>query len=188
MDYDATWMARIDERLVEIGPMRLAEMDAAGVDVCVLSHTVPGVQGIVDADEAVAAARRVNDFLAAAVAKHPARFAGFASVALQDPHEAARELERAVTRLGLQGRDGERLHQHGRRARRVPGRAAVPAVLGGRRRAARRRSTSTRARRSSSVSSKGTHSCSAPPGASRPKPPRTRCASSTAACWIACRP
>ena len=65
MDYDATWMARIDERLVEIGPLRLAEMDAAGVDVCVLSHTVPGVQGIVAADEAVAAARQVNDFLAA---------------------------------------------------------------------------------------------------------------------------
>jgi len=103
MDYDATWMARIDERLVEIGSLRLAEMDAAGVDVCVLSHTVPGVQGIVAADDAVVAARQVNDFLAAAVAGHAARFAGFASVALQDPHEAARELERAVTRLGFKG-------------------------------------------------------------------------------------
>ncbi len=62
MDYDATWMARIDERLVEIGPLRLAEMDAAGVDVCVLSHTVPGVQGIVAADDAVVAARQVERF------------------------------------------------------------------------------------------------------------------------------
>jgi len=103
MDYNPAWMARIDERLVEIGPLRLAEMDAAGVDVCVLSHTVPGVQGIVAAEEAVAAARQVNDFLAAAVARHPDRFAGFACVALQDPHEAARELERAVTRLGFKG-------------------------------------------------------------------------------------
>ena len=103
MDYDTTWMSRIDERLVEIGPMRLAEMDAAGVDVCVLSHTVPGVQGIVDAPDAVAAAREVNDFLAEAVARHPTRFAGFASVALQDPPAAAHELERAVTRLGLKG-------------------------------------------------------------------------------------
>jgi predicted TIM-barrel fold metal-dependent hydrolase len=103
MDYDPTWMSRIDERLVEIGPMRLAEMDAAGVDVCVLSHTVPGVQGIVDAAEAVAAARDVNDFLASAVAKHPTRFAGFASVPLQDPQAAAKELERATTRLGLKG-------------------------------------------------------------------------------------
>lgn len=103
MDYDRSWMALIDARLGEIGPLRLAEMDAAGVDVCVLSHTVPGVQGIVDADAAVAAARDVNDFLAAAVARHPARFAGFASVALQDPAEAARELERAVTRLGFKG-------------------------------------------------------------------------------------
>ena len=103
MGYDQAWMALIDERLGEIGPLRLAEMDAAGVDVCVLSHTVPGVQGIVDAGTAVAAARDVNDFLAAAVARHPTRFAGFASVALQDPAEAARELERAVTRLGFKG-------------------------------------------------------------------------------------
>lgn len=103
MDYDQSWMALVDARLGEIGPLRLAEMDAAGVDVCVLSHTVPGVQGIVDAGTAVAAARDVNDFLAAAVGRHPTRFAGFASVALQDPGEAARELERAVTRLGFKG-------------------------------------------------------------------------------------
>lgn len=103
MDYDRSWMALIDERLGEIGSLRLAEMDATGVEVCVLSHTVPGVQGIVDAGAAVAAARDVNDFLAAAVARHPTRFAGFASVALQDPVEAARELERAVTRLGFKG-------------------------------------------------------------------------------------
>ncbi len=103
MDYDRSWMALIDERLGEIGPLRLAEMDAAGVDVCVLSHTVPGVQGIVDAEAAVTAARDVNDFLAAAVARHPTRFAGFASVALQDPAAAARELERAVTQLGFKG-------------------------------------------------------------------------------------
>ena len=59
MDYDATSMAQIDKRLlVEIGPMRLAEMNAAGVDVCVLSRTVPGVPGmVVAADEAVVAAR-----------------------------------------------------------------------------------------------------------------------------------
>jgi predicted TIM-barrel fold metal-dependent hydrolase len=103
MDYNAAWMEQVDRRLVEIGPMRLAEMDAAGIDLCVLSHTVPGVQGIVNAADAVVAARRVNDFLAEAVAQHPARFGGFASVALQDPEEAARELERAVTRLRLKG-------------------------------------------------------------------------------------
>ena len=46
----------------------------------------------------------VNDYLAGEViAAHPTRFAGFASVALQDPAGAAKELERAVTRLGLVG-------------------------------------------------------------------------------------
>lgn len=45
----------------------------------------------------------MNDFLAAAIARHPSRYAGFAAVALQDPVEAAAELERAVTRLGFKG-------------------------------------------------------------------------------------
>jgi 2,3-dihydroxybenzoate decarboxylase len=104
MDYDRTWTTLVGERLVEIGDMRLAEMDASGIDVCILSHTVPGVQGIVDTAEAVTAAREVNDFLAeSAIARHPTRFAGFASVALQDPQAAAAELERAVTRLGFKG-------------------------------------------------------------------------------------
>jgi 2,3-dihydroxybenzoate decarboxylase len=62
------------------------------------------VQGIVDRDEAVAVAREINDFLAdEAIAAHPDRFAGFASVPLQDPAGAAKELERCVTRLGFKG-------------------------------------------------------------------------------------
>jgi 2,3-dihydroxybenzoate decarboxylase len=104
MDYDAAWSARVGERLTDFDGHRLAAMDAAGIDVSILSHTVPGVQGIVDAADATAAAREVNDFLAERVAaRHPARFAGFASVALQDPDAAARELERCVTRLGFKG-------------------------------------------------------------------------------------
>jgi 2,3-dihydroxybenzoate decarboxylase len=103
MDYDRPWMDLVETRLGEIGDVRLAEMDAAGVEWCLLSHTVPGVQGIIDRGEAISAARRVNDFLAAAVARHPNRFAGFASVALQDPGEAARELERCVRQLGFRG-------------------------------------------------------------------------------------
>lgn len=104
MDYDPAWMTLVEERLVDVGALRLAEMDASGIEVCILSHTVPGVQGIVDRADAVAAARDVNDFLAdQAVARHPTRFAGFASVPLQDPAAAAHELERCVTRLGFKG-------------------------------------------------------------------------------------
>jgi predicted TIM-barrel fold metal-dependent hydrolase len=52
----------------------------------------------------VSAAREINDCLAGEIiTRHPARFAGFAAVALQDPAAAARELERAATRLGFKG-------------------------------------------------------------------------------------
>jgi 2,3-dihydroxybenzoate decarboxylase len=104
MDYDSAWSALIDDRLGEFDRARLSAMDASGITMAILSHTVPGVQGILDTDTAVAAARDINDFLASEViARHPARFAGFASVALQNPAAAAAELERAVTRLGFKG-------------------------------------------------------------------------------------
>ena len=103
MGYDARWMALVTSRLPELDEMRLAGMDASGISTAILSHTTPGVQGIVDAAAAVAAARDINDFLAQAIRRHPARYAGLASVALQDPAAAAAELERAVTRLGFKG-------------------------------------------------------------------------------------
>jgi 2,3-dihydroxybenzoate decarboxylase len=103
MDYSGTWMEIVRSRLTEIGEKRLAGMDASGIDVAILSLTVPGIQGILDSGEAVAYARDVNDFLTAEIAKSPGRFAGFASVAMQDPAEAAKELERCVTRLGFKG-------------------------------------------------------------------------------------
>jgi 2,3-dihydroxybenzoate decarboxylase len=104
MDYDARWSTLVNDRLVEFDAKRLAGMDASGIEICVLSHTVPGVQSIVDPAEASVAAREVNDFLASQViAVHPDRFAGFASVPLQDPVASARELERSVTRLGFLG-------------------------------------------------------------------------------------
>ncbi len=103
MDYDRVWMETVGGRLVEIGEKRLAGMNASGIDVAILSLTVPGIQGILDREEAVSRARDINDFLAAEVRKYPGRFAGFASVPLQDPAEAARELERCVTRLDFKG-------------------------------------------------------------------------------------
>src|SRR5690242_18952548 len=96
-------MRLIGERLGDFGERRVSGMDASGIRVSILSHTVPGVQGIVDRAGAVAAARDVNDFISSEVAKRPDRYAGFASVALQDAAAAAQELDRAVTRLGLKG-------------------------------------------------------------------------------------
>ena len=53
MDYDSGWMGRVAHRLRDFGADRLAGMDAAGISVAIFSHTVPGVQGIVDPATAV---------------------------------------------------------------------------------------------------------------------------------------
>jgi len=95
-------LARIQERLEDVGDGRLADMDTAGIDLQVLSHTVPGAE-VWPAAEAVAGARQANDDLAKTIAAHPDRFAGFASLPMRDPNAAAAELDRAVQDLGFRG-------------------------------------------------------------------------------------
>ena len=85
----------VAERLEDLGQRRIADMDATGIDMQILSLTSPGVQ-IFDADAAVGLARSANDELAEAIAKHPTRYTGLAAIAPQNPSAAAKELERAV--------------------------------------------------------------------------------------------
>lgn len=92
----------VAERLEDLGARRIADMDATGIALQILSLTAPGVQ-IFDAPTAVALARAANDELAAAIAAHPTRYAGLAAIAPQNPAEAAKELERGVRKLGLKG-------------------------------------------------------------------------------------
>jgi hypothetical protein len=98
----AMWGQEIDDRLRDLGAARLADMDATGIDLQVISHAAPAAQGLAGA-EGVARARQANDRLAAAVTAHPGRFGGFATLPTADPAAAADELERAVTELGLAG-------------------------------------------------------------------------------------
>ncbi|RYY13836.1 MAG: amidohydrolase [Alphaproteobacteria bacterium] len=90
------------ERLADFGRGRLALMDEQGVDVQVLSLTTPSLHNLKPLP-AVEAARRVNDLIADACARHPSRFQGFAALPTADPEAAPRELERAVRELGLKG-------------------------------------------------------------------------------------
>jgi 5-carboxyvanillate decarboxylase len=92
----------VSARLEDLGQRRIDDMDATGIAVQILSLTSPGVQ-IFDADTAVGLARSANDELAAAIAAHPTRYAGLAAIAPQNPAAAAKELERAVTKLKLKG-------------------------------------------------------------------------------------
>jgi predicted TIM-barrel fold metal-dependent hydrolase len=95
----------VKARLSDVGNERIRLMDAAGIDVQVLSHVEPGVQILADvqAELAVAISREVNDWLADVIAAHPARLAGFAMLPTQSPTDAAEELERTVRDLGFNG-------------------------------------------------------------------------------------
>jgi 5-carboxyvanillate decarboxylase len=89
-------------KLLDIGAARIAEMDADGVDVQVLAVSAPGVQKF-DPETGLSIARIANDRLADAIKTYPTRFAGLAVAPPQNATEGARELERAVTKLGLRG-------------------------------------------------------------------------------------
>ena len=90
------------ERLGDISERRIADMDASGIDIQVLSLTSPGVQ-VFDAATASSLATETNDQLAEAIRRYPTRFAGLAAVAPHDPRGATREMDRAVRRLGMKG-------------------------------------------------------------------------------------
>ena len=98
----AVWGPHVGEQLSDLGSLRLADMDANGIDLQVISHVAPAAQGHTGAD-GLARAREANDQLAAAVRARPDRFAGFATLPTADPQSAADELERATTGLGLVG-------------------------------------------------------------------------------------
>ncbi len=89
-------MGKLFGQLSDVGDKRIAEMDAAGIDVQVLSLNSPGVEQL-EAEEAKRIARASNDFLAEVVNKYPQRFAGLAALPTDDPAAAVAELER-VTR------------------------------------------------------------------------------------------
>jgi predicted TIM-barrel fold metal-dependent hydrolase len=93
----------VQSRLLEFDATRLEAMDEANVDKVLLSLTTFGIQAITDRAEAQDTARIVNDYLAEHVRKHPDRYTGMASLALHDGDQAARELERCVTKLGFKG-------------------------------------------------------------------------------------
>ncbi|HMD88201.1 MAG TPA: amidohydrolase family protein [Anaerolineaceae bacterium] len=94
--------AHLVEQLLDLDGLRIADMDAAGIDVQVLSLNSPGVEQL-DANAAVSLARDTNDYLAEAIKRHPNRLAGFATLSTAAPDLAADELERTVREFGFKG-------------------------------------------------------------------------------------
>lgn len=101
LNSDSERATALRERLQDLGPRRLADMDATGIDRQVISLTAPGTQ-IFDAGRAVAMATLANDQLADACLAHPDRYTGLTAIAPQDPEAAAAEIERGA-KLGFKG-------------------------------------------------------------------------------------
>lgn len=127
-------IGEIEARLLDLSDARIALMDAAGIDAQVLSLTTPALHDL--GAESIGIARRVNDTLAEAVARHPGRFEAMATLPVALPAAAAEELERCIVELGftgamLAGRVGDRNLDHPDFAPifEVAGRRRVPLLL-----------------------------------------------------------
>lgn len=84
-------------------PARLAAMDAANVDVQVLSSWIDLTAYALPPTQGARYARMFNEAMAETVAVAPTRLRGLATVPLQAPEQAAAELRHAVGTLGLVG-------------------------------------------------------------------------------------
>ena len=82
---------------------RLASMDAARVDVQLISSWIDLTAYSLPSEVGRRYARMFNELLAGTVAEHPDRFRGLATVPLQDGPSAAAELRHAITELGMVG-------------------------------------------------------------------------------------
>ena len=92
-----------ERQILDMGNERLELMDKTGIEFSILSNNAPGVQGILDTNEAIDVSRKANDAMAEAVAKHPKRYGAFAALPMQDPDAASEELTRCVKDLGFYG-------------------------------------------------------------------------------------
>ena len=89
-------------KLLDTQNARMDDMNANGVDMHLLSVALPGVQ-IFESAQAETLAKIANDRLHEVIKKDPDRYAGLACFAPQNPVNAAKEMERAVRKLQLNG-------------------------------------------------------------------------------------
>jgi aminocarboxymuconate-semialdehyde decarboxylase len=90
-----------DERFVDLGS-RIKKMNEKGIDVHALSLTTPMVYWA-SPGFGLALSQAFNDAASAAHRKHPKRFVGLATLPMQAPDLALKELERAAKLPGMKG-------------------------------------------------------------------------------------
>ena len=89
--------------ILDLGSERLDHMDKTGIEFALLSLNAPGIQRILKADEALNVAKKANEKMAEAVARHPGRYAALAALPMHDADVASKELTRCVKELGFKG-------------------------------------------------------------------------------------
>lgn len=95
-------MDEFNRKLLDLDDVRLMDMDRVGLDIQVLQFSGHGLDRM-DSKVASAIAKESNDILGELIKKYPSRFSGFAQLNMQNPKEAAIELERCVNKLNLKG-------------------------------------------------------------------------------------
>lgn len=95
--------SQFTKEILDLDDIRLKTMDQTGIELAILSLNAPGVQSILDTEEAKEVARKGNEAMAGAVERHPTRYRGLAALPMQDPGAAAAELEYCVKELGFVG-------------------------------------------------------------------------------------
>lgn len=101
-DVNVRQMAGLHPKLTTVDA-RIRDMDAAGIDVQVISPSPFQYFYGLEADLGLEAARSVNDGIAELVAQDPSRFVGLATVPLQEPALAVSEVRRLVREHGIRG-------------------------------------------------------------------------------------
>jgi uncharacterized protein len=100
---DVVWGQTLKRNeLAQLGDARIADMDASGIALQVLSVAGPGAD-VVPGVDGIALARDYNNALFEATSRHPDRYQGFAHLPMHSPDAAADELERTVKDLGFRG-------------------------------------------------------------------------------------
>ena len=82
---------------------RLEEMDALGMEMQLITPTIGFYQYDNDLDVTKTIHRECNNEIAETVEQHPTRFAGMATVPMQDTPSAIAEMERTMVELGFKG-------------------------------------------------------------------------------------
>ena len=97
--YVQNFQLRLDDYSIEA---KLRDMDAADIDISVLSVNMPGPE-LLEAAVGIEGAHVCNDYLAKVVQERPDRFVGLACLPWQDVPAALEELEWAIKQLDLRG-------------------------------------------------------------------------------------